>query len=171
MMRMTMRRALGPLTALALGCGGDGIGPGDVGDGEFSFEVTETGGDFHQTVTGSALWAVGAGEQTGFAIDLTDGERATIIGRESTAAPAVGTYQLGSTDAETIPPDQFIAFVVLGSQFSFCGSQSGTMQVTSTGEHVRGTFTANISCFEPSSNSVKDAVVTGEFDAVQAPQQ
>jgi len=163
-MQLTMRRVLGPLTALALGCGGDSTGPGD---GEFSYQVT---GGFSQTVTGNAVWASGADAEGGFAISLSTGERGTIIGRESPVAPAVGTYQFGSTDAETIPPDQFIAFTTLGSG-SFCGSQSGSMQVTSTGAHIRGTFTANVSCFDQPSNSIKDAVVTGEFDAVEAPQQ
>lgn len=163
-MQLTMRRVLGPLTALALGCGGDSTGPGD---GEFSYQVT---GGFSQTVTGNAIWASGADAEGGFAISLSTGERGTIIGRESPVAPAVGTYQFGSTDAETIPPDQFIAFTTLGSG-SFCGSQSGSMQVTSTGAHIRGTFTANVSCFDQASNSIKDAVVTGEFDAVEAPQQ
>ena len=166
-MQLTMRRVLGPLTALALGCGGDTTGPGD---GEFSYEVT---GGFSQTVTGNAIWASGADAEGGFAISLSTGtgERGTIIGRESPVAPVVGTYQLGSTDAETIPPDQFIAFVLLGSGISFCGSQGGTMQITGTGEHIRGTFTVNVSCFDQASNSLKDAVVTGEFDAVEAPQQ
>jgi hypothetical protein len=45
------------------------------------------------------------------------------------------------------------------------------MEITSTGEHIRGTFTANVSCFDQASNSLKDAVVTGEVDAVEAPQQ
>ena len=167
-MQLTIRRALGPLTAVALGCSGDGTGPGNVGDGEFSYEVT---GAFSQTVTGNAVWASGADAEGGFAISLSTGDRGTIIGRESPVAPAVGTYQFSSTDAETIPPDQFIAFVLLGSGISFCGSQGGTMQITGTGEHIRGTFTVNVSCFDQASNSLKDAVVTGEFDAVEAPQQ
>ena len=168
-MQLTMRRALGPLTAVTLGCGGDGTGPGNVDDGEFSYEVT---GSFTQTVTGHALWASGADAEGGFAISLSTGtgERGTIIGRVSPVAPAVGTYQFGSTDAATIPPDQFIAFTTLGSG-SFCGSQGGSMEVTSTGAHIHGTFTANVSCFDQASNSIKDAVVTGEFDAVEAPQQ
>jgi hypothetical protein len=167
-MRLTMRRAFGPLTALVIGCGGDSTGPGNVGDGEFTFKVT---GAFDQTVTGNAYWATGASAEGGFAISLSTGQRGTIIGRESPAAPAVGTYQFGSTDAAATPPDQFIVIAILGSGISFCGSQSGSMQITSTGAHIRGTFTTNVSCFDQSSNSIKDAVITGEFDAVEAPQQ
>ena len=166
-MAVKLARKLAPL-ALIVACGGDGTGPGDVGDGEFSFEVT---GAVTQTVTGNAYWASGAAAEGGFAINLSNGERGTIIGRESPVAPAVGTYQFGSTDAETIPSDQFIVITVLGSGISFCGSQSGSMQITSTGAHIRGTFTANVSCFDQASNSIKDAVITGEFDAVEAPQQ
>lgn len=166
-MAVRFARKLAPL-ALIVACGGDGTGPGDVGDGEFSYEVT---GDVTQSVSGNAYWASGADAEGGFAISLSVGERGTVIGRVSPVAPAVGTYQFAATNAETIPDDQFIVITTLGSGISFCGSQSGSMQVTGTGEHIRGTFTANVDCFDQASNSIKHAVVTGEFDAVEAPQQ
>lgn len=163
-MQLTIRRGLIPLAALVFGCSGDNTGPGKIADGKFSFKVT---GAFSQTITGNAIWVTGADADGGFAISLSSGQRGTIIGRESPVAPTVGTYQFANTNAETTPPEQFLVIAVLSSGFSLCGSESGSMQITSAGAHIRGTFTANVGCFDEGSNSVRDAVITGEFDAVE----
>lgn len=163
-MRLTMRRGFVPLAALVFGCSGDNTGPGNIADGKFSFKVT---GAFNQTISGNAIWVTGANADSGFAISLSSGQRGTIIGRQSPVAPTVGTYEFGNTNAATTPPEQFLVIAILSSGFSLCGSESGSMQITRAAAHIHGTFTANVGCFDEAGNGPQDAVISGEFDAVE----
>ena len=164
-MAVKIGRKLVPL-ALIVACSSDGSGPNDIDAGEFSYTVS---GGLTESATGDAFYVVDQAE--GLAITLSSNGRGVVIGRINPSLPAVGSHPFVTADDAT--DADFILTTVFGGSGSsishFCQASGGTMEITASGSHLTGTFTAALDCFSYSNNAPVQGPITieGSFDATQ----
>lgn len=174
---------LAATAALVAACGGGDTLTGTSGDpaaqGTFSGSVA---GGVSRAITGVAFWAqsaTGAGNAAAFQVamgSLNAGKTAfqdmVAVSRATRDVPAAGTYPLFDATGEADPSaDQFVLVAVMagsGGQSLVCAGTGGTLTVQSTsGGHVKGSYTAPARCVDAANPTAEVAVtLSGSFDAV-----
>ncbi|HET8650719.1 MAG TPA: hypothetical protein VFL95_11815 [Gemmatimonadales bacterium] len=192
-MRRSLFFALAAAAVLMAGCGSDSTGPGGDNGGTGGTGGTGGGGGTNPpagasftaqlsggvtaSFTGTA--AYGADTEAGddaFGIGMSAGDTASVIGsivlwRLNSAKPGTGTYAVADISTGNDPDaNQFGAAVLLanhGQPEEVCQSTGGSVQITGSGDHLKGNFTLQLTCLDTSNPSTPvTASATGQFDAV-----